>query len=102
MDAKTGDKDMCSQCGKEIVFVGPYWDHPGEIKPRHPAIPVSEQPLQPAWWADLDSREHSQIIHAQVYARDHIGAGAPGHGQFILIAKLAKKLDDIEQQAVRQ
>lgn len=52
--------------------------------------------LQPAWTKELDSREWSQVLHAIVYARDHIGAGAPGHGQFVLIAKLAKMLDDRE------
>jgi hypothetical protein len=51
------------------------------------------EPIQPIWWNHLDSREHSQILHAQVYARDHVGAGAPGHGQFLLIAKLAQLLD---------
>jgi hypothetical protein len=53
-------------------------------------------PLQPAWTRELDSREWSQVLHAQVYARDHLGAGAPGHGQFLLIAKLAKMLDERE------
>jgi hypothetical protein len=53
-------------------------------------------PVQSKWMEALDSREHSQIYHAKVYARDHQGAGAPGHGQFILIAKLTKLLDDTE------
>ena len=55
-------------------------------------------PLQPGWARELDSREWSQVLHAIVYARDHIGAGAPGHGQFVLIAKLAKMLDERELQ----
>lgn len=37
---ETGDKDTCKMCGRQIVYIRPYWDHPGEIKPRHPAIPV--------------------------------------------------------------
>jgi len=55
-------------------------------------------PVQSRWMSALESREHSQIYHARVYARDHLGAGAPGHGQFLLIAKLAKLLDDAEQR----
>jgi hypothetical protein len=47
----------------------------------------------PAWAKELDSREWSQILHAQAYAKDHQSAGAPGHGQFLLLAKLAKLLD---------
>lgn len=54
---------------------------------------MDQQPKQPAWTRDLDSREWSQVLHAIVYARDHSGAGAPGHGQFLLIAKLSKMLD---------
>lgn len=50
-------------------------------------------PSQPGWTRELDAREWSQVLHAQVYARDHLGAGAPGHGQFVLIAKLARLLD---------
>lgn len=38
--AETGDKDTCKMCGRPIIFIRPYWDHPGEIKPKHPAIPV--------------------------------------------------------------
>jgi len=56
-------------------------------------------PVQSRWMGSLDSREHSQIYHAKVYARDHLGAGAPGHGQFLLIAKLANMLDWLEGQA---
>jgi hypothetical protein len=56
----------------------------------------SDAPSQPNWTKQLESREWSQVLHAQAYTRDHIGAGAPGHGQFLLIAKLAKLLDDRE------
>lgn len=58
----------------------------------------TQVPLQPRWTRELDSREWSQVLHAQVYARDHIGAGAPGHGQFLLIAKLTKLLDEYESR----
>jgi hypothetical protein len=40
----------------------------------------------------LDDRERAQIAHAKDYAYRHSGAGIPGHGQFILIAKLAQVL----------
>jgi hypothetical protein len=32
----------CRMCGEAIEYVGPYWDHVGEEKPRHPATPVEE------------------------------------------------------------
>lgn len=52
-------------------------------------------PLQ-HWFSELDPREQAQIKHALAYAEDHAGAGAPGHGQFMLIAKLARLLDERE------
>ena len=48
----------------------------------------NQEPLQ------LTDREWAQVRHAQVYAREHQSAGAPGHGQFLLIAKLAGFLED--------
>lgn len=36
---KMGDKAICKMCDHEIVFIGPYWDHVGEWKPRHPGLP---------------------------------------------------------------
>lgn len=56
----------------------------------------TQAPLQP-WWKNLDPRETAQLLHARAYARDHATAGAPGHGQFLLLAKLSELLD--EQQA---
>lgn len=45
-----GDFARCNQCGKIIVFTGTYWDHQGEMKPRHIALPVielsKEKPVQ--------------------------------------------------------
>jgi hypothetical protein len=38
-DPKVGDQSACASCGNDIVFIGPYWDHVGELKPRHPAWP---------------------------------------------------------------
>lgn len=40
----------------------------------------------------LDDREFLQIKHAFYYNEAFKAAGVPGHGQFILIAKLAKAL----------
>jgi len=99
-----GTQVLCSQCGGAIEWQGQYWDHLGELKPRHPATPAGfhvpagagGRPAQPAWTKALESREWSQVLHAIVYARDHVGAGAPGHGQFLLIAKLATLLDERE------
>jgi hypothetical protein len=48
------------------------------------------------WIADLSPREQAQVVHATAYARNFDDAGVPGHGQFILIAKLAAKLDTLE------
>lgn len=36
---KLGDKAICKMCDREIIFDGRWWDHPGELKPRHPAWP---------------------------------------------------------------
>lgn len=40
----------------------------------------------------LDDREKAQVKHAVDYADKHSAAGVPGHGQFMLIAKLARRL----------
>lgn len=50
--------------------------------------------LQSAWFGKLDPREQAQVLHAIDYAENHASAGAPGHGQFILIAKLARMLGE--------
>ena len=44
------------------------------------------------WFADLNPREQAQVRHAVEYATNHSDAGVPGHGQFMLIAKLAAML----------
>lgn len=41
---------------------------------------------------DLDERERAQVNHAMDYTDNHSAAGVPGHGQFLLIAKLAKRI----------
>lgn len=58
---------------------------------------VPEQESQ--WFADLNPREQAQVIHAIDYAAHHSGAGVPGHGQFLLIARLAQWLDKYERRA---
>jgi hypothetical protein len=45
------------------------------------------------WTTELDARELAQVQHAQDYAERHASAGAPGHGQFLLIAKMARQLE---------
>lgn len=53
-----------------------------------------QQTVKAAWLASLDPREQAQIDHARNYRANYTHAGAPGHGQFILIAKLADMLDE--------
>lgn len=57
--------------------------------------------IQSAWGAvaddaimavNIEGREHAQIRHAIEYSRQFQDAGIPGHGQFLLIAKLALAL----------
>lgn len=35
-----GKKSNCRLCRQQIVWTGKIWDHVGEIKPRHIAIPA--------------------------------------------------------------
>lgn len=58
---------------------------------------MGNEPLQTGHWIErLDDRERAQVVHARDYAAHYPNAGAPGHGQFLLIAKLAQLLDDRE------
>lgn len=101
MEPKFGDISNCSQCGKEIIFVGPYWDHMGDRKPRHTAQPgamdTAEAEPKPhgAWYALLSPREQATIDHARAYAANFSHAGVPGHSAHLLIAKLAELLDRV-------
>lgn len=54
---------------------------------------TTQVPEEPVWFAMLSPREQETIKHARSYAKDYSAAGAPGHGQFLLIAKLADLLD---------
>jgi hypothetical protein len=46
------------------------------------------------WRDQFDKREKGQLDHAVTYAEFFKDAGVPGHGQFILIAKLIKLLEE--------
>jgi hypothetical protein len=96
MNEKMGDKSTCQMCGAEIEYVGPYWRHTGDKQPRHPAMPIEQgqAPGQPKhWFTQLTPRDQEQVRHARDYAQTYASAGAPGHSQFLLIAKLADLLD---------
>lgn len=60
---------------------------------------MGEKHLQ-HWMAELDAREQAQTRHAMDYAAHHANAGAPGHSQFILIAKLAHQLEAREHALI--
>ena len=45
------------------------------------------------WFSQLTPRDQEQVRHARDYAATYAAAGAPGHSQFLLIAKLADLLD---------
>lgn len=55
---------------------------------------MGEQVPNVEWFEELDPREQAQTQHAIDYARNHASAGAPGHSQFLLIAKLARMLGE--------
>ncbi len=70
LDPKLGDLAICSMCGNQIMYVGPYWDHQGEHKPRHPATP-GEPPTKhkPNMRLDLDAIERRiKLAHDKVSA----------------------------------
>jgi hypothetical protein len=52
------------------------------------------------WMNELDAREAAQVEHAMDYADRHAASGAPGHGQFLLIAKMARQLEEREHAIV--
>ena len=55
---KLGDLAICSMCGAQIMFVGPYWDHQGKNKPRHPATPQVKEPIP---WEQRMQERYSMI-----------------------------------------
>lgn len=38
-EPQVGTEATCKMCGEPIRYVGPYWEHLGELQPRHPAWP---------------------------------------------------------------
>ena len=38
-DPTRGTRATCAACGERIVFVGPYWDHEGDLRSYHTARP---------------------------------------------------------------
>lgn len=59
---------------------------------------MGDEPLQlKHWFFELDPREQAQVQHATEYASQHAAAGVPGHGQFLLIAKLVGLVEAREQ-----
>lgn len=100
MEPKFGDTAQCKACGAEIIYTGTYWDHIGEIKPRHIAEPGKFIPIEikinnpiVSWYTALSPREQATIDHARAYAQKFHAAGVPGHSAHLLIAKLADLLD---------
>lgn len=53
--------------------------------------------MPPKWMLDLDKRERTQVTHALDYASNYATAGIPGHNHIMLIAKLARMLDQKER-----
>ena len=48
------------------------------------------------WRDHLSTKEITSIEHAQYYADHFASAGAPGHGQYLLIAKLVTIMDEMQ------
>lgn len=89
-----GARAVCHACGGAIVFVGPYWDHEGEMKPRHiamPALPDQEQHTQ-HWTESFAGRELEEIKFARTYHQRY-GHGTPGHLHLLIISQLSRQID---------
>lgn len=67
----------------------PQWDGLSEAVQGHWET-VADAVTPPV--LDISDRERQQIYHALAYAETFSEAGIPGHGQIVLIAKLAKSL----------
>ena len=52
------------------------------------------------WMRVLEPRELAQVYHAIAYEKDFKQAGVPGHNHLLLIAKLAKLLDEVERKYI--
>lgn len=87
-------QDLYGVYGQSVEFKNfqgnpmPEWvDLPAAIQNAWDAVALAQQNQ-----VVLEGRELSQIRHALQYADQHKEAGIPGHGHFLLIAKLAKAL----------
>ncbi len=54
-----------------------------------------EKKEPPQWMGDLSERDNAEIAFCKVYARD-FAHGTIGHNSMLIIARLAKKLDEAE------
>ncbi len=62
-----GTPAECEQCGNDIVFVGPYWDHVGALKPRHPAVPQKAVPISgDRYHAAMERTRHTTLTPEQI------------------------------------
>jgi hypothetical protein len=52
----------CAMCDAPIVPAGEAWDHVGEPKPRHPAIPVGEWQTAPEPSGPIEDAEIERIL----------------------------------------
>ena len=39
LEPEAGAMAICKMCNQDIRYIGPYWEHLGELQPRHPAWP---------------------------------------------------------------
>lgn len=92
MSATTG-KELYQVYGDMVDFK----NFQGNPMPEWEALPPK---IQEAWDTvaahipdlGLTDREWAQINHADTYSKLYSDAGAPGHNQYLLIAKLASAL----------
>ena len=91
---EVGTRAACKQCKTPIIFVGPYWDHEGELKPRHVAIPAEPAQEQTAqhWTEAFAGRELEEIKFARTYHQRY-GHGTPGHLHLLIISQLSRQID---------
>lgn len=55
-------------------------------------------PTDSVWLEELDEHQRKELAFARLYA-DGFGHGTDGHHRLLLIAKLARLLDEAEQKA---
>ena len=66
-EPQMGDTGHCETCHERLVYTGLYWDHVGEMKPKHPAVPMERHTVE--MQLDLDAMEqHIRLAHDKVRA----------------------------------